>query len=562
MGRAFLTLAGPPSLWHIRGAAPAWDPGLQGNGRMSESATGDSGHPARDARVQSGIPRLDFILQGGLKQGGTYALMGPPGSGKTILANQLCFNHIQRSGGRCVYMTLLIESHGKMVGHLEGLSFFRLEDIPEKLYYISGYQKVRDEGFSGLLALIRTTLRERRATVFVIDGMESAEQFSATRQAYGEFIHSLQALASLLGCTTLLISNMRERTHVEHTLVDGVLELSDQLIGPRAVRELTVHKFRGGNYLRGRHEVEISSEGVSVHPRTEVQFAHPGEASHEPRSRMAFGLPRLDEMLSGGLPSGSTTMLLGAPGTGKTLLGLSFLLEGARQGQRGTYFGFYEPPPRLIEKAEDVGLPLERYVRDGTIRLVWQPPLEHFMDSLAEQLLERIRADSPQERRRLFVDGVEGFRAAAVYPDRMPRFLSALTNQLRALDVTTVMTDELELFQPQLNLPTPELANVVETVLLLRYVEMRSQIYRLLSIMKMRESHYDTSLREFRISRDGIDVANSFRTAEAILSGTGRLREEGRSRPRATAKKKPAKKKTASRRSGGKRGGRGDGGGR
>ncbi|ATB28526.1 ATPase domain-containing protein [Melittangium boletus] len=524
---------------------------------MSESATGGSGQPARDERVQSGIPRLDFILQGGLKQGGTYALMGPPGSGKTILANQLCFNHIEKSGGRCVYMTLLIESHGKMLRHLEGMSFFRLGDVPEKIYYISGYQKVRDEGFSGLLELIRTTLRERRATVFIVDGMESAEQFSSTRQAYGEFIHSLQALASLLGCTTLLISNMRERTHVEHTLVDGVLELSDQLIGPRAVRELTVHKFRGGDYLRGRHEVEISSEGVSVHPRTEVQFAHPGEFAHEQRTRMAFGLPRLDEMLSGGLPSGSTTALLGAPGTGKTLLGLSFLLEGARQGQKGTYFGFYEPPPRLIEKAEDVGLPLERYVRDGTIQLVWQPPLEHFMDSLAEQLLETLRAETRRERRRLFIDGAEGFRAAAVYPDRMPRFLSALTNQLRSLDVTTVMTDELELFQPQLNLPTPELANVVETVLLLRYVEMRSQIYRLLSIMKMRESHYDTSLREFRISRGGIDVADSFRSAESILSGTGRIREEARPLLRETAKK-TAKKKPAKRRRGGKK----DGGGR
>ncbi|HZI02815.1 MAG TPA: ATPase domain-containing protein, partial [Archangium sp.] len=112
-----------------------------------------------------------------------------------------------------------------------------------------------------------------------------------------------------------------------------------------------------------------------------------------------------------------------------------------------------------------------------------------------------------------------------------------LTNQLRTQDVTTVMTDELELFQPELNLPTPELANVVETVLLLRYVELRSQIYRLLSIMKMRESRYDTSLREFRISRDGIDVAESFESAEAILSGHGRIRG-GKKRAEEPKKKK------------------------
>jgi circadian clock protein KaiC len=504
---------------------------------MSESETGGTGNKSNDARIQSGIPRLDFILKGGFKLGGIYALMGPPGSGKTILANQLCCNHIQKQEGRCVYMTLLIESHAKMISHLSTLSFYKPEFIPERLYYISGYQQVREEGFTGLMELIRRTLRERQATFFVIDGMESAEQFATSPQAYREFVHGLQAFTNLLGCTTLLVSNVRERTHVENAVVDGVVELSDKLVGPRAVRELTVHKFRGSDYLRGRHEVEITGDGLVIHPRTEIQFAKPPEQAREQRVRMGFGLKRLDEMLDGGLPSGSTTALVGAPGTGKTLLGLSFLVEGARQGQHGTYFGFYEPPPRLIEKAEDVGLPLERYVKKGRIELVWQPPLEHFMDSLAEQLLEKMRADEKKERRRLFIDGTEGFRAAAVYPDRVPRFLSALTNQLRMQDVTTVMTDELELFQPELNLPTPELANVVETVLLLRYVELRSQIYRLLSIMKMRESRYDTSLREFRISRDGIDVAESFASAEAILSGHGRIRN-GRKKAEEPKKKK------------------------
>lgn len=509
---------------------------------MSES---NQGGTVREERVRSGIPRLDFILKGGLKQGGTYALMGPPGSGKTILANQLCCNHIEKSGGRCVYMTLLVESHAKMVAHLSSLSFFKQEYIPERLYYVSGYQEVRQEGFTGLLELIRRTLRERRATLFIIDGMESAEQFATNPQAYREFVHSLQTTSNLLGCTTLLLSNKRERTHVENALVDGVIELSDQLIGPRAVRELTVHKFRGSDYLRGRHEVEITDDGLAIHPRTEIQFAKPPEQAREQRIRMGFGLPQLDEMLGGGLPSGSTTALVGAPGTGKTLLGLSFLVEGARQGQHGTYFGFYEPPPRLIEKAEEVGIPLERYVKDGSIELVWQPPLEHFMDALAEQLLEKMREDKKRsERRRLFIDGAEGFRAAAVYPDRIPRFLSALTNQLRMEDVTTVMADELELFKTELNLPTPELANVVETVLLLRYVELRSQIYRLLSIMKMRESRYDTSLREFRIKPEGLDLAESFESAEVILSGHGRLREGG-TRGKQSARKKTARKKTA-----------------
>ena len=326
----------------------------------------------------------------------------------------------------------------------------------------------------------------------------------------------------MIGCTTLLLS-LKESGHAstENAVVDGIIELTDDLVGPRAVRELVVHKFRGGSYLRGRHEVEITGGGMVVHPRTEIQFDQPPGQATEERIRMPFGVTELDRMLSGGLPSGSTTALLGAPGTGKTMLGLSFLVEGARRGQHGIYFGFYEPPPRLLEKAAQVGIELQRFVDEGLIEVIWQPPLEHMLDSLAEQLLESIRVQE-QPRRRLFIDGIEGFRAASVYNERMPRFLSAFTNQLRMFDVTAVVSEELPLFHPDIDMPNPELANVVETVILLRYVELGSQLHRLISIMKMRESRYDTALREFRITDGGLEVASSFESAEAILTGHAR----------------------------------------
>ncbi len=450
--------------------------------------------------------------------------MGPPGSGKTLFANQLCFNHLRFDPrARCVYITLLVESHAKMFRHLGAMQFFDRSSIPERLYYVSGYPHLKEDGLAGLLSLVRKTIRDRKATLVVLDGLESAESCAKSPQAYREFVHELQGLTSLGGATALLLTSNRAGAHLENALVDGVIELSDQLIGPRAVRELTVHKFRGSDYLRGKHEVEIRNEGLVIHPCTEIQFDKPAEIATEDRIRMGFGIRRLDEMLCGGIPSGSTTALLGAPGTGKTLLGLSFLVEGAKNGQKGTYFGFYEPPPRLVEKARALGIPLEQYVRKGLVELLWQPPLEHTLDALAEQLLEKLREDrSP--RRRLFVDGIEGFRAASVYGDRMPRFLSAFTNQLRTLDVTTLITEELELFRNEIAMPNPELANVVESVLLVRYVELGSQVRRLVSIMKMRESRYDPSIREFRIGANGIEVAESFRSAEAILTGQARVR--------------------------------------
>lgn len=474
-----------------------------------------------EPRVATGIPRLDSILEGGLLSGSLNVVVGPPGGGKTILANQICFHHAREHGGRSVYVTLLAESHDRMMRHLACLEFFDRALVPESVYYVSGYQPVRDDGMDTLLDLIRKTVQARGATLLVLDGVETLAEVLDV-QRFRELIHSLQTIASLMGCTTLLLSKLRVDGHPENTLVDSVLELRDSLVGPRAVRDLTVLKFRGSDSRRGRHLMEITGRGIVVHPRTEVQFAAPAGRAREERIRMQFGIKELDKMLGGGLPSGSATALLGAPGAGKTALGLSFLAEGARQNQHGLYFGFFESPPRLLEKAEALGLDLERWVRKGLVEIVWQPPLEHLIDALAEQILEKIRQE-PRPRRRLFIDGMEGFRNAAVYPGRIPIFLSALFNQLRTEDVTTLVSDDLDLFRPEVEIRSPQLANVVESVITLRYVELRSQLYRLVSIMKMRESAYDTSIREFQVTTRGIKVAGSFKSAEAILTGLPRV---------------------------------------
>ncbi|MBN9684184.1 MULTISPECIES: ATPase domain-containing protein [unclassified Corallococcus] len=518
--------------------------------------SGEGKSPAK--RLVTNVPRLDFITKGGLIQGSSYAIIGPPGSGKTVLANQIAFQHV-KNGGKALYVTLLSESHGRMLENLSQMTFFDASVIPDRLQYLSGYRDLERDGLKGLLELLRKNAQAHGTTLLIIDGMDAAKEFARSDLSFKRFLQDLQTFSSILGCTTLLLAPHHEgEIHPENTAVDGIFELSLWLHGPRAVRELIAIKFRGGPSLLGRHEVEISNQGMVIHPRTEVQFAHPAAEGREDRIRMPFGIPRLDEALRGGVLSGSTTLLLGAPGTGKTLLGLHFLLQGAREGQPGVYFGFFETPPRLIEKAEGTGMgDLKKYVDEGLIEIQWQPPLEHNMDSLAEKLLERIE-ERKVDRLRLFIDGVSGFRSAAVYPDRLSRFFSALTHQLRMMDVTTLYSDETPLFSPGVDMPQPEAASTVENVILVRYVELRSQLYRLLSIMKMRESAYDSGIREFSISEKGIRVAETFESAESILTGHARLsggeaaqpgrvkaplgarKKQGRKAP---AKKKPAAKK-------------------
>ncbi|MBN8231810.1 AAA family ATPase [Corallococcus macrosporus] len=530
---------------------------------MAKSNDSDGNNPSDEGkspakRLVTNVPRLDFITKGGLILGSSYAIIGPPGSGKTVLANQIAFQHV-KNGGKALYVTLLSESHGRMLENLSQMTFYDDSVIPDRLQYISGYRDLEREGLKGLLELLRKNAQAHGTTLLIIDGMDAAKEFARSDLSFKRFLQDLQTFSSILGCTTLLLAPHHEgEIHPENTAVDGIFELSLWLHGPRAVRELIAIKFRGGPSLLGRHEVEISNQGMVIHPRTEVQFAHPAAEGREDRIRMSFGIPRLDEALHGGVLSGSTTLLLGAPGTGKTLLGLHFLLQGAREGQPGVYFGFFETPPRLIEKAEGTGMgDLQKYVDEGLIEIQWQPPLEHNLDSLAEKLLERIE-ERKVDRLRLFIDGVSGFRSAAVYPDRMGRFFSALTHQLRMMDVTTLYSDETPLFSPGVDMPQPEAASTVENVILVRYVELRSQLYRLLSIMKMRESAYDSAIREFSISGDGIQVAETFESAESILTGHARISGGDSARPasvkaplgarkkqgqKASAKKKPAAKK-------------------
>ncbi|HEX6553476.1 MAG TPA: ATPase domain-containing protein, partial [Ktedonobacteraceae bacterium] len=284
-------------------------------------------------------------------------------------------------------------------------------------------------------------------------------------------------------------------------------------------------KFRGSAFLEGRHPYAITEAGIVVHPRTEelqaaAPVALPGMAEPaEQVSKKSLGIPRLDAMMRGGLPAGSITLLLGASGTGKTLLGSHFLLAGSAQGEPGLSFGFSETPSQLERKLARFGLDLTRARAEGHLEVLWQSPLQPILDVSAERLLEATRQ---RRMRRLFLDGLGGLQRAVASAERLDLFLTAILSELQALEVTTICSVELPaLFSPTLELPMSlsGIADLADNLLFLRYVELESQLYRLISILKMRESDYDPAIREFRITDQGIDVAPTFASAQAILTG-------------------------------------------
>jgi circadian clock protein KaiC len=497
-------------------------------------------------RVATGSSGLDALLNGGWVHGGTYMVSGAPGTGKTVLGNQLCFSHVA-NGGRAVFITMLSESHGRMMSHLRGMRFFRRELIGQSLHYVSAYATLKAEGLEGLSRLLYRSVREHQASVLVLDGLLAAQESAGSVLIFREFLHALGVHNALAGCTTLVLTNRQENSaDPQFAMVDGVLALEMNLLeGLQSVRTLEVTKLRGESQITGRHVFEINEQGFEVYPRLEARFASRHEEPPRPPGRLGFGVPHLDEMLTGGVPCHSSTLLSGAPGSGKTLLGLHFLADGVRRGESGLYFGFGETRARLLAKAEGVGLALAPALASGALVVESRSAVECLPDARAHELLALVERHQVS---RLVLDGLE-LLLDAMNPRRTLGFVTALLAALRSRGVTPMMIQRTPLLLgPRVEGTWPGLDALIDNIVFLRYVELRSRRYRMLSILKMSESPHDSTSREFSLSSRGIDVSDSSESAENILLG--------RHRPRAVKRPSPRSKAAPRRRTALKRGGR------
>ncbi|WP_428492402.1 RAD55 family ATPase [Rhodopila sp.] len=468
-------------------------------------------------RVPTLVPGIDAILRGGFLSGGLYLIQGPPGIGKTILANQIIYNRAKR-GSRALFVTVLGENHGRMMLHLRTMQFFDQSLMPDRVKYISAYQAFDDEGLNGLSNLLRREIMAHQATLLVVDDMSAVQARATATFETKRFTHELQTLASLTNCTMFLLTTASDDAQgVERTMVDGVIQLSQRAYGSRIERRFVVRKLRGSDYLQGEHAFAISRQGVAVFPRIEAVFRMAEIPELFSSSRLSFGIASLDRMFNGGIPVASMTAVMGASGAGKTTLALHFLSESSAS-EPGLLFGAYEPAARLRFKAGLMGFDLAAAEQRGEVEILWYPVGEHILDELAHTLLDAVRR---RKVKRLVIDGMSVFQEAAVEPARIVRFWSTLSNELRALGVTTLYTVELqELAGPDFRPPVSGIASLGDVMILLRYVEVRARLYRMMSLLKVREGAFDTTIREFAISETGIGVGGPFEAMTPPPTGT------------------------------------------
>ena len=472
-------------------------------------------------RVQTGSEQLDRILGGGIPAGSLLVIAGAPGTGKTILAQQICFAN-GTPENRAVYYTTLSEPHSKMVRHLDGFGFFDRSKlgVTVELNHLSTLAKEGDLG-EAVGEVVRHAF-DVTPSVVVIDStkalheaMERAEHFRAIVYDLASRIAHTNSILVFVGEYSL--TDVAEAP--EFAVADAIIYMANQSEGVLDQRSLRVLKLRGSDYLSGTHSFDIGSTGINVYARQEVNVARDIPAG---TARVATGVPGLDNMIGGGLPSTSVTLVAGPSGGGKTVVGLHFIGEGLRLGEKCVYISLQESESQLLSKANSFGWDFKSAVDKGDLVVRHFEPVELNLDRVATEITAMADAGA----RRLVIDSMGELEHAAHGAERFPDYLWALMSGLRSRGVTVFVTSETAAFFG----PAFELARglsfVVDNVILLRYTELESEIKRALTVVKMRESDHVKSLVEFEIGGKGASVKGKFAGVSGVMTGTPVRTEE------------------------------------
>lgn len=469
---------------------------------------------------ETGIPSFDTLLGGGIPRRQSVIVTGDPGCGKTVLCSQVAFLAAAR-GLPVVLATVTSEPHDKLVSELSGFSFFQRELLDEKLFVMSAYSTLK-QGARETRDLLIQTVRKRGARLLFIDGLRAIRDLWQDEAKLREFLYELGIGLSAADCVGLFTTEYPLEKLLalpEATTVDGIVSLAVNKRAARRLRRGEVVKLRGRPHLTGEHQMHIGGDGVRFIPRLEAQ-ATGGEDVAPPEGRASFGLPELDVLMEGGLPLHSATMLAGSMGIGKTLLAAHFAVEGARHSEPSLFVSYFDSPASLNGRAKRIGLDVESHVRSGLLTYLHVPPVEAEADLVVDHIRQEVHRLGAK---RVVIDGLTALELSIEDPERRRTFLAALALRLRQIGVTSLFTREVpKVAGTELDFSDAPIAILGENLLLMRYVELRGRIHRILSVLKMRDSKYDNQLREFEIADTGMKVLSPVRTAEGLLTGQAR----------------------------------------
>jgi circadian clock protein KaiC len=451
-------------------------------------------------RMLSGHEPLDSVLGGGLPANAISLIMGLPGAGKTIIAQQYVFRN-GRPGRPAVYFSTVSEPLDKIVRFGQSLDFFDHAAIGTSVLYEDLGTTVTSQSLAGVARQIAAVLEERQPRLVVIDSFKALHAFADNSGDFRRFLHELTGRLSAYPTASLWLGEYEEAevgSLPEFAVADAIVDLAAERIGQREIRYLQVRKLRGSGFRSGRHAYRLSSSGVHVFPRlADIPDVTGYELSG---MRASSGILALDELLEDGYWAGSSTLIAGPSGSGKTLMGLHFIFNGAQQGESGIIATLQENNTQLRRIAAGFGWSLT----EPGVEVMYRSPVDIYIDEWVDDLLRAVERNGAT---RVLIDSLGDLRLAAPDEIRFREFVYSLVQRFSRQGVSTLMTLEVPDLFGSGRLSDGAISHLSDNVVLLRYVQERASISRAISVIKTRASHHQPSTCRFEIGPGGITLA-------------------------------------------------------
>ncbi|WP_434387752.1 RAD55 family ATPase [Melittangium boletus] len=453
-------------------------------------------------RVPTGNPQLDAILGGGFPAHSINILMGEPGSGKTILAERLIFANAHDSTRPILYLTTLSEPLEKVVRYLQRFDFYDEEKLTSgAIIYESIAPELNAKGIAALVPRIKEVIQTLSPSIIVIDSFKAIHDLSTSIPEMRRMLYEVAGLLTAYETTAFLVGEYNEEqisTFPEFAVADSMVELARKKHGIRDERYLRVLKLRGSHYLEGLHAFRITSSGLEVFPRlTSPNIPHSYTIKE---TRLPTGVVGLDRMLQGGVWAGSSTLLEGRTGAGKTTLALQFILEGLKRGEPSLYVNFQENPTQLARTIRGLGWEMEDALGKG-LNLIYVSPVELQIDSILLQLFQTLEE---KNIKRVVVDAVGDLIGAASDLPRLFSYLYALGQHFTVKRVASVLT--METTSLGASPMEGQISAMSDTILSLQVERRENHFRRTLQVVKARGTNHDLNLHELRITSQGVEV--------------------------------------------------------